>query len=158
MIKGFKDFIMRGNVVDLAIAVVIGTAFTRVVESFVSAIITPLLNSLPGSSVNGWGFALRHGAKFTDKNGKNTTYIDFSTIVNAIIVFLLTALVVYLVFVVPMTRLQRFRDRGRLPGPEVVPENTQLLREIRDALGARPVTGAGGPTEARPGTPRAAQP
>jgi large conductance mechanosensitive channel len=48
MLKGFRDFVMRGNVVDLAIAVVIGTAFAKVVDTLVSSIITPILNALPG--------------------------------------------------------------------------------------------------------------
>ena len=136
MIKGFKDFIMRGNVVDLAIAVVIGTAFAAVVSAFTSAIITPILNALPGASVNGFGFSLRTAALLKAK-----TFIDFSVIINAIIVFLLTAAVVYFIFVVPMTKLQERRARGIEPEPEAVPEATLLLREIRDALGARPVDG-----------------
>ena len=150
MIKGFKDFIMKGNVVDLAIAVVIGSAFAAVVSSFVSAIITPILNALPGASVSGFGFALRHGAKFTDKNGQNTTFINFSIVINAIIVFLLTAAVVYFVFVVPMTKFQELRAKGKVDEPEAVPEATLLLRQIRDALGARPVDGTAGSTPQNP--------
>ena len=150
MIKGFKDFIMRGNIVDLAIAVVIGTAFAAVVSAFTSAIITPILNSLPGASVNGLGFHLRIGAKFVGKDGKNTTFIDFSTIINALIVFVLTAAVVYFIFVVPMTKLQERRAKGIEPEPEAVPEATLLLREIRDALGARPVDGTAASTPQNP--------
>src|SRR5580698_11241351 len=101
MFKGFKEFILRGNVVDLAIAVVIGTAFAAVVSAFVSKIVTPIINALPGGSSQGLGFSLRHGAKFT-KNGANTTFVDISGIVNAIIVFVITAAVVYFVFVLPM--------------------------------------------------------
>lgn len=150
MLKGFKDFVMRGNVVELAIAVVIGTAFAKVVDSFVSAIVTPILNALPGGSVSGWGFALRSGPKYVDKTGKNTTYIDFSTIINAVIVFVLTAAVVYFIFVVPMAKLQQLRAKGIEPEPEAVPEATLLLREIRDALGARPLDGTAGPTPQNP--------
>ena len=54
MLKGFKEFILRGNVVDLAIAVVIGTAFAAVVSAFVSKIITPIINSIPGGSSQGF--------------------------------------------------------------------------------------------------------
>jgi large conductance mechanosensitive channel len=144
MIKGFRDFIMRGNVVDLAIAVVIGTAFAKVVDAFVSAIVTPILNALPGSSVNGFGFHLRGG----DLQAK--TFVNFATIINALIVFALTAAVVYFIFVVPMTKLQERRARGLEPEPEAVPEATLLLREIRDALGARPLDGTAGPTPQNP--------
>lgn len=54
MLKGFKDFILRGNVIDLAVAVVIGVAFQKVVDTFVSAIITPLLNALGGANMRVW--------------------------------------------------------------------------------------------------------
>lgn len=144
MIKGFRDFIMRGNIVDLAIAVVIGTAFTAVVNAFVTAIVKPIIAAFPGASVNGWGFSLRHGDL-----AKNTT-IDFSAIINAVIVFLITAAVVYFIFVVPMTRIQERRSRGITPEPEAVSEEILLLREIRDALGARPQDGSAGPTPQHP--------
>jgi large conductance mechanosensitive channel len=144
MIKGFKDFIMRGNIVDLAIAVVIGTAFAKVVDSFVSAIVTPILNAFPGASSNGFGFSLRGGAL------KSKTFIDISTIINALIVFLLTAAVVYFIFVVPINRMMERRARGVEPEPVAVPEDVLLLREIRDALGARPADGTAGPTPTFP--------
>ena len=64
--------------------------------------------------------------------------------------FLLTAAVVYFIFVVPMNKLQERRARGLEPEPEAVPEATLLLREIRDALGARPVDGTAGPTPQNP--------
>jgi large conductance mechanosensitive channel len=144
MIKGFRDFIMRGNVVDLAIAVVIGTAFAAVVSAFTTAIITPILNALPGASVNGLGFHLRGG----DLAAKTT--INFSVIINALIVFVLTAAVVYFIFVVPMSKLQERRAKGLEPEPEAVPEATLLLREIRDALGARPIDGTAASTPQNP--------
>jgi large conductance mechanosensitive channel len=144
MLKGFRDFVMRGNIVDLAIAVVIGTAFAKVVDTMVSSIVTPILNALPGVSVNGLSFAIRDG-ELAEK-----TTIDFSTIITSIIVFVLTAAVVYFVFVVPMTRIQQRRASGLTPEPEAVPEATLLLREIRDALGARPSDGTAGPTPLHP--------
>jgi large conductance mechanosensitive channel len=144
VIKGFRDFIMRGNVVDLAIAVVIGTAFAKVVDTFVSAFVTPIINAMPGASVNGLGFSLRGGAL------KQKTFIDFSMIINAVIVFVLTAVVVYFVIVVPMTKIQERRARGLEPTPEVVPEDVQLLREIRDALVSGSTSGAHNPSSPQP--------
>lgn len=144
MIKGFRDFVLRGNIVDLAIAVVIGTAFTAVVNTFVSSIVKPIIASFPGSSVNGWGFSLRGGSL------QKSTFIDISAIINAMIVFVLTAAVVYFIFVVPMLRIQERRARGVEPEPAAVPENILLLREIRDALGARPIDGTAGPTPSNP--------
>lgn len=131
MIKGFKDFIMRGNVVDLAIAVVIGTAFAEVVKVLVSSFVTPIINAFPGAKVQGWGFSLRGGKL------EGTTFINISAIINAVIVFVITAAVVYFVVVVPMTKIQERRARGLEPEPEAVPEDIALLREIRDALQTR---------------------
>jgi large conductance mechanosensitive channel len=144
MLKGFRDFVMRGNVMDLAIAVVIGTAFAKVVDSMVSSIITPILNALPGVSVNGLSFAIRGGALAPK------TTIDFSKIISSIIVFVLTAAVVYFVFVVPMGRIQRLRASGLAAEPAAVPEDILLLREIRDALSARPPESAAGSTPVPP--------
>jgi large conductance mechanosensitive channel len=144
MLRGFRDFVMRGNIVDLAIAVVIGTAFAKVVDTLVSSIVQPILNALPGVSVNGLSYTIRGGALA----GKTT--INFSAIVSSIIVFVLTAAVVYFVFVVPMTKIQQLRATGQAPAPEAVPEATLLLREIRDALGARPPEGTAGPTPQHP--------
>jgi large conductance mechanosensitive channel len=131
MVKGFKDFILRGNVVDLAVAVVIGGAFAAVVSSFVSAIITPILNAFPGAKSNGWGFSLRGGALH------DSTFINISVIINAIIVFIITALVVYTLFVLPMNKLAERRKRGVEPEPEAPSEDILLLQEIRDLLQAQ---------------------
>jgi large conductance mechanosensitive channel len=141
MLKGFKEFIMRGNVVDLAIAVVIGTAFAAVIATFVSSIVTPIVNAAGGDNTNGLGFSLKHtpgvphGSK-EDVLGAST-FIDFSAIINAIIVFAITAAVVYFVFVVPMAKVQQ-RRAAKLaagdPDPEPKPEEILLLEQIRDLL------------------------
>ena len=130
MLQGFKDFIFRGNVIELAVAVVIGTAFQKVVDTFVSAIITPLINAIGAPESTGLGFSLR-----TDN--AEATFINFSIIINALIVFLLTAAVVYFVFVLPMNKLAERRARGVEPEPEPLAEDIELLREIRDELRAR---------------------
>ena len=135
---------MRGNVVDLAIAVVIGTAFAALVSVFVSSIVKPILSAFPGASSRGWGFSLRGG------DLKDPTFIDISAIINAIIVFLITAAVVYFIIVVPLTKVQERRARGITPEPEAVPEEILLLRQIRDALGERPMDGTAGPTPQHP--------
>jgi large conductance mechanosensitive channel len=141
VLKGFKDFIMRGNVIELAIGVVIGVAFQAVVSSFVSAIITPIVNAFGGKNTNGLGFSLRHTAGVA-KNGPldalgKSTFINFSTIINAAITFITTALVVYFIFVVPMNKFQE-RRAARLekaePTPEPKPDDVVLLEQIRDLL------------------------
>ncbi len=131
MIKGFKEFIMRGNVVDLAVAVVIGAAFAAVVDTVVSSIITPVLAAFGGAQTDGLGFQL--------VSGNAETYIDLAAIINALIVFLLTALVVYLVFVVPMNTYNELRARHLPAVAEVVEgeREVELLEEIRDLLRTR---------------------
>ena len=132
MIKGFKEFIMRGNVIDLAVAVVIGAAFAAVVEQVVSSLVTPLLNAVGGAEAEGLGF------RIISENP--ATYMDFAAIINALIVFLLTALVVYFVLVVPMNKFNEIRMRGK-EEPEEVSEEIATLREIRDLLAARRTDG-----------------
>ena len=86
MLKGFKDFILRGNVIDLAVAVVIGAAFTAIVTSFADNLINPLIASVGGANADGLGFYLRAG--------KEATFIDFGKIITAALNFLITAGVV----------------------------------------------------------------
>lgn len=135
MIKGFKDFIMRGNVVELAIAVVIGTAFAAVVDAFVSSIVTPILNAFGPPDAGGWGIDLREGDTV---DGVDPTLIDVGAIINAIIVFLMTALVVYFVFVVPMNKFaEAQKKRKGIVDEEPAPTDVELLTEIRDLLKAQ---------------------
>jgi large conductance mechanosensitive channel len=129
MIKGFKEFLMRGNVLDLAVAVVIGTAFAKVVEAIVSSLVNPLVNVLGGGNVKGLSWTI------ISSNPKTT--IDFAAIINAAIVFLLTAVVVYFVLVVPMQKIQERRKRGEEPEPEALTLDQELLTDIRDALRTR---------------------
>lgn len=123
--KGFKEFLMQGNIAELAVAVVIGTAFAAVVDTFVSSIITPLLNALGGANTAGLGWEI--------KSGQGNTLINLSSIVNALIVFTLTAAVVYFLIVVPMNKIKE--RRGIVDEPE--PTQEELLTEIRDELRAR---------------------
>jgi large conductance mechanosensitive channel len=145
VLKGFKDFIMRGNVVDLAIAVVIGSAFAAVVSSFVTAIVQPIVNAAGGKNTNGLGFSLRHTSGVPSGSKEDvlgaSTFINFSTIINAVIVFLITAAVVYFVFVVPMNTIAERRARrlaaGNVEEPEAKGEDIVLLEQIRDLLSAQ---------------------
>lgn len=131
MLQGFKDFIMRGNIVDLAVAVVIGTAFAAVVETVVGSVITPLLNAMGGAEAQGLGFEVI--------SGNPSTYVDFAAIINALIVFLLTALVVYFVIVVPMNKVNERMGLGKEEEDEAPAEDVALLTEIRDLLARRNV-------------------
>ncbi|GHH54693.1 large-conductance mechanosensitive channel protein MscL [Lentzea cavernae] len=128
MLKGFKDFLMRGNVVDLAVAVVIGTAFTAIVTAFTTSLIKPLIASLGSTETKGLGFYIR--------SGKEDTYLDFSNVINAAINFVIVAAVVYFVLVLPIQKIQERRKRGEEAGP-AEPTNVELLIEIRDLLAAQ---------------------
>lgn len=129
MLKGFKDFIMRGNVIDLAVAVVIGGAFATIVDTVVSSIITPVLNAAGGAEATGLGFEI--------VSGNPDTFVDLAAIINAVIVFIITAAVVYFIFVLPMNKFQERRARGQEPEPTPPAEDIALLQEIRDLLKTR---------------------
>jgi large conductance mechanosensitive channel len=125
MIKGFKDFLLRGNVIDLAVAVVIGTAFTAIVTAFTSSIIEPLINAITPPESPGLGFTII--------SGKDTTYVDFAAVITAAINFLIVAAVVYFVIVLPMNLIKERRKRGEEAGPPE-PTEIELLVQIRDLL------------------------
>jgi large conductance mechanosensitive channel len=131
VIQGFKNFIMRGNVIDLAVAVVIGAAFTGVVTSFTNNLINPLIAAFGGGSVHGLGFQL------VSSNPK--TVLDFAAVITAIINFLIVAAVVYFLVVAPMNLLAERRRRGEEPEPAAPAEDILLLQEIRDLLRQRAV-------------------
>ena len=132
MIRGFKDFLLRGNVVDLAVAVVIGAAFTAVVTAFTDSFLTPLIGLVTGGGELGGRFTV---------DGQVFTYGAF---VSQVITFVLTAAVVYFAVVVPMKRVIERRHRGEEAGP-TQPTQVELLVEIRDLLRAQ--QGAGGPLQ-----------
>ena len=122
MIQGFKDFLLRGNIVDLAVAVVIGTAFTALVAAFTESFIKPLLGLVGGGGPKGMTVTV------------NEQDFTFGAFITACITFVITAAVVYFVIVVPMKALNERLARGKEPEPEGAPEDIQLLREIRDSL------------------------
>ncbi len=121
MLKGFKDFLLRGNVVDLAVAVVIGAAFTSVVTSFTNAFLQPLIRLFSG------------GGEFAGTIQVNGVEFDWASFVNSAITFIITAAVVYFLVVFPMKWLQERRRRGEEDGPSD-PTDIELLAEIRDLL------------------------
>ena len=130
MLQGFKDFIMRGNVIELAVGVVIGAAFTGVVTSFSDAIINPLLAALGGVDYSGLGFHVREG--------NEATFVDFGAVLTAIINFLLIAAVIYFLLVAPMNKLDEAQKRHKGINPEEpAPTDTELLTEIRDLLASQ---------------------
>jgi large conductance mechanosensitive channel len=121
ILRGFREFITRGNVVELAVAVAIGTAFTAVVKQFSDSFINPLLGLAGGGGVRGGTFTV-DGQTF-----------QVGAFINAVIFFLITAAIIYGIVVVPLNSFQRLRERGQAP-PETPPSQEELLTEIRDLL------------------------
>ena len=122
MLKGFKEFLARGNIVDLAVAVVIGTAFTGLVTKFTDSIIQPLINRI------GAGKDASYGILKIDIGGGQT--IDLNVLLSAAINFVLVAAVVYFLVVLPYNKL---RSKGTAEAAQ--DKELRLLTEIRDALG-----------------------
>ena len=131
MIKGFKEFILRGNVVDLAVAVVIGAAFTLIVNAIVAGLINPLIALIfQADSLNSVGWTV------TGMAG-NEVVFAFGAILGAIINFLAVAVVVYFVFVYPMNRAkERAAAKAGIAEEEAseLPTEQELLLQIRDLL------------------------
>lgn len=129
MLKGFRDFILRGNVIELAVAVVIGTAFTAIVTAFSDYIINPLIASIGSTEVEGLGFHIRAG--------NAATFVDFGAVITAAINFLIIAAIVYFVLVAPMNKLnEALAKRKGVEEEEEAPASieAELLAEIRDLL------------------------
>lgn len=128
--RGFKEFMAEGNALEMAVAFVLGAAFTMLVTSLTNNLIKPVVGLLLGGGIDAGTVTI---------NGQT---IDFTAMINAAITFLITAIVVYLVFVHPMNALRERRHRGETP--ELTQED--YLREIRDLLAAQQ---SGGPSDGK---------
>ena len=134
VLAGFKDFITRGNAIDLAVGVVIGAAFSRIITAVVDGFISPLIGVI---------FNQPNLKELWDITVRNSTF-SIGLILDAILQFLLVAIAIYFVIVLPMNKLAERRRAGLEPEPQHPADDVLLLREIRDLLAARPLGGAGG--------------
>jgi large conductance mechanosensitive channel len=123
MLKGFKEFLSRGNVIDLAVAVVIGAAFTGLVTAFTEKVIQPLVDRV------GAGGGREYGILKISLGGNPEQFIDFNAVLAALINFVIVAAVIYFIIVLPYKKL---RERGEVE----TAQDTELsmLTEIRDIL------------------------
>ena len=119
MLKGFKQFLMRGNVIDLAVAVVIGAAFGAVITSFVTNILTPLIAAIVGKPDFSYLVA--------DVNGSKVAYGLF---LNALISFILIAAAVYFFMVAPINAWNERRRRGEAPADPTTKKCPECVSEI----------------------------
>ena len=124
MLKGFREFVRRGNVIDLAGAVVIGAAVTLDINAVVQWLITPLIAAIFGKpNLDDVMTFTINGAEFS-----------IGAVLTALINFLLVAAAVYFVLIVPMNKLREMRASGEEEEPEAPAEDILLLQEIRDLL------------------------
>jgi large conductance mechanosensitive channel len=123
MLKGFRDFIARGNVIDLAVAVVLGAAFGLVITSFVKGIINPLVSAIFGqpSLANVGNFTI-NGADFS-----------IGIVLDALLNFILVAAAIYFVVIVPMNKMLSLRKQAE-EEVDAPSDDIRLLEEIRDLL------------------------
>ena len=127
MLRGFRDFLMRGNVVDLAVAVIIGAAFGGVVSAFADDFVGGIIGAIGGSP--------DFGAAGVTVNGSKIVY---GSTVTALINFVIVAAVIYFLIVTPMQRLQERMRRGDADADTPAPtDEARLLTEIRDLLRER---------------------
>ena len=124
MIKGFKEFVFRGNVIDLAVAVAVGTALAALVAAITKSLIEPIV---------GWVLSLIGGS---DGIGGTITLapgyeINFALLIGAVITFLVTLAALYFLFVAPMNKYRAMTGQG---GVDTRPADVKLLEEIRDLL------------------------
>ena len=129
MVSEFREFIAKGNVLDLAVGVVIGAAFGKIVSALVDGIIMPIVGMLTGGvSVSDWKYVITPAA--ADAAGKAATpesAIAYGMFLQALVDFLIVAFVIFLVI--------KAYNRMRKPAADAAPaEEVLLLREIRDAL------------------------
>jgi len=120
--KEFREFITRGNVIDLAVAVIIGLAFTAIINAIVSGLITPLIGMIGGNDFGDLDFTI------------NGSTFEYGEVINAIIQFLLIAAAVFFFIVKPINMLNERRRQGEEPEPEELSDEAALLTEIRDLL------------------------
>ncbi|MGW1003254.1 large conductance mechanosensitive channel protein MscL [Streptomyces sp. NPDC002520] len=140
--QGFKAFLMRGNVIDLAVAVVIGAAFTNIVNSVVKGIINPLVGAIGTQNLDHYSSCLKDPCSVAaDGTVKEGVPILWGSVLGATLTFVITAAVVYFLMVLPMSRYlaaQEARKKAKEGTREVIEvSELEVLKEIRDALVAQ---------------------
>lgn len=136
MFEEFKKFAMRGNVVDLAVGVIIGASFTGIVNSIVKDIINPPLGLvLGGIDFSNFFITLKGPATLTlaEAAKAGAVTLNYGNFINALINFLIVALVLFLL----IRQINKLTTPKQAPPPAAIPEDVMLLREIRDIMKTR---------------------
>ena len=122
MLKGFKEFIMRGNVIDLAVGIVIGAAFTAVVTQLTDSFLNPIIQLVGGGGLEGGTFTI-DGVVF-----------DWAAFINALITFAITAAAIYVLVVAPFNHLRERRSKGE--EEDVPPTNEERMLALLEEIAA----------------------
>jgi large conductance mechanosensitive channel len=122
MLKGFKEFILRGNVIDLAVGIVIGAAFTAVVTQLTASFLDPVIQLVGGGGTEGGTFTV-DGVVF-----------DWGAFINAVITFVITAAAIYFLVVAPMNMLNARRERGK--ETDVPPTHEERMLALLEEIAA----------------------
>ncbi len=145
--QGFKAFLMRGNVVDLAVAVVIGAAFTNVVNSVVKGVINPLVGAFGTKDLDHYSSCLKSPCAVKNGEAESGIPIMWGSVLSATLSFVITAAVVYFLMVMPMAKYlakQTARRQAKEGTQEVIEiSELEVLKEIRDVLVAQRSTDSG---------------
>lgn len=149
LLEGFKAFLMRGNVIDLAVAVVIGAAFTNIVNAIVKGVINPIVGAFGTQDLESYSSCLKDPCTVDPKTGEmDGIQILWGSVLSAALSFLITAAVVYFLMVLPMAKYlaRRAAMQAAKEGVQETLEVSELevLKEIRDALVAQRGAPAGG--------------
>ncbi|MEU3245588.1 MULTISPECIES: large conductance mechanosensitive channel protein MscL [unclassified Streptomyces] len=135
--EGFKAFLMRGNVIDLAVAVVIGAAFTNIVNSVVKGIINPLVGAIGTKNLDSYSYCLKKPCQGTGDTATGVRIL-WGSVLGATLSFVITAAVVYFLMVLPMSKFlarQAARQKAKEGTQEIIEvSELEVLKEIRDAL------------------------
>ncbi|WP_267244014.1 large conductance mechanosensitive channel protein MscL [Streptomyces sp. PR69] len=154
VLEGFKAFLMRGNVIDLAVAVVIGAAFTNIVNTLVKGVINPVVGALGTKDLESYSSCLKGPCAVAEDGTEIGIRIMWGSVLGATLSFVITAAVVYFLMVLPMARYlaRRAEAQKAREGVKETLEVTELevLKEIRDTLVAQRGPGQSVPSGSSP--------
>jgi len=132
MIKEFKEFAMKGNLIDLAVGFVMGAAFTRLTTAFIDGLVMPFIGLIQGKDLSDWKYVLKPAQAVPDGKEIAEVSVKYGTFISVAIEFIIVAFVMFLV-VKAINKLKRKQEQAPAAAPE--PSLTdKLLMEIRDGL------------------------
>ncbi|UNZ18827.1 large conductance mechanosensitive channel protein MscL [Streptomyces sp. 891-h] len=159
VLAGFKEFLMRGNVVELAVAVVVGAAFSKIVDAVVNGFINPLVGAIGTKDLDRYRYCLKDPCTVGSTGEVTGVAIKWGPVLSATLTFVITAAVVYFLMILPMNKYKE-RQQAKAGPVEVPKTEVELLTEIRDVLLAQradghgsPVPGGSAPGGSAPGGP-----